>query len=110
VTEERAESGLATRSRVCGSEIVTGGEYSRGDKTLESKWEQLAAREKENGPLVREREGQEDRRKWQERKERGEDNIGRCRGNKCQSGALNEALIWEREESEGGKKRVGFKW
>jgi hypothetical protein len=56
VTEERAESGPATRSRVCGSEIVTGGEYSRGDKMLESKWEQKAARGKENGPLVRERE------------------------------------------------------
>jgi hypothetical protein len=56
VTEERAESGLVTRSRVCGGEIVTGGEYSRGDKTLENKWERLAARGNENGPLVRERE------------------------------------------------------
>jgi hypothetical protein len=60
VTEERAESG---------------GEYSRGDKTLESKWEQLTARGKENGSLVRERErDKEDRRKRQERKERGGEN------------------------------------
>jgi hypothetical protein len=79
VTEERAESGLVTRSRVCGSEIVSGGEYSRGDKTLESKWEQLAARGKENGPLVRERDKRIGEKKGQERKERGGDRIGRCR-------------------------------
>jgi hypothetical protein len=64
---------------------LTDDEYSRGDKTPESKWEQLAARGKEDGSLVRERERERERhrgsaKKRAREKERAE--RGRDRGRK----------------------------
>jgi hypothetical protein len=49
---------------------LTDGEYSRGDKTLESKWEQWAARGKENGSLVRERERESETKRVGEKRAR----------------------------------------